>query len=75
MLEILLNIFAGFFLIKIGFLILNGLYIAFLLVVLKQSYAMQRVISDPPASMLINTGAFVGVLLGISLFVAALIVL
>lgn len=75
MLEDLLNIFQGFFLIKIGFLIISGFYIAFLFVVLKQAHAMQGVIADPPASTLINTIALANVFLGISLFVAALVIL
>lgn len=75
MLEALANIFQGFVLVKIGFLIINALYIGFLLVVYKQSRAMQRVITDDGASGLIDTIALVNIIVGVSVFVAALIIL
>lgn len=72
------EIFAGIQLlsiVKIGFLILSGIYIAFLLVVYKQARAMQAVVNDGSASGLINAVAILHVVIGISIFVAALIVL
>lgn len=75
MLDLIFNIFQGLVLVKIGFLILNGLYIAFLLVVFKQSHAMQRVINDISASNLINLLALVNIVIAISLFVTALVIL
>lgn len=75
MLEPLIEIFQGFILIKIGFLILNAMYIAFLYVVYQQSKSMQAIINDNGASSLINTVALFNLIVGISLFVAALIIL
>lgn len=75
MLDRIFEIFQGFILLKIGFLILSGLYLAFLLVVYKQAHAMQRVVSDGSASSIVNSFALLNVILGILLFVAALIIL
>lgn len=75
MLEPLIEIFQGFILIKIGFLILNAMYIAFLYVVYQQSKSMQAIINDNGTSSLINTVALFNLIVGISLFVAALIIL
>ncbi len=61
--------------VKIVFLILSGIYIAFLLVVFKQARAMQAVVNDGSSSSLINTVAILHVAIGISIFVAALIIL
>ncbi|KKQ34516.1 MAG: hypothetical protein US51_C0036G0009 [Microgenomates group bacterium GW2011_GWA2_37_6] len=75
MLDQIFEIFKGLILVKIGFLILNGLYLAFLLVVYKQSRAMQRVVNDGSASSIVNSFALLNVILGILLFVAALVIL
>lgn len=75
MLNQIFEIFQGFILVKIGFLILSGLYLAFLLVVYKQAHAMQRVVSDGAASSMVNSFALLNLILGILLFVAALVIL
>lgn len=75
MLDILLTILQGSMLIKLGFLILNALYIAFLLVVYKQARAMQNVVNDGSASSVVNSVAFLNVIIGILLFVTALVIL
>lgn len=75
MLDIIFNILRGLVLIKIAFLILNGIYLIFLFVVYKQSLAMQRVIDDSQASSVLNSVALFNIIVGISLFVAALVIL
>lgn len=71
----LFDLFQGLLLIKIAFLVLSGMFVGFLLVVLKQSRAMQKVINDDGAASAINSIAFLNVVIGISIFVAALIIL
>lgn len=73
--EEVFNIISVLTLIKITFLIVNGIYVAFLLVVYKQARAMQAVVNDGSASSLLNIIALLNILIGISLFVAALIIL
>lgn len=63
------------YLLKIGFLILDGAYIIFLLVVFQQARAMRRVIEAGPVSSLIIYLALVNILIGILIFVAALVIL
>jgi hypothetical protein len=75
MLEDLITGFNLLTAIKLAFLIINAIYIGFLLVVLKQSRAMQKVISDGGASSLVTSVAFLHVIAAISIFVAALIIL
>lgn len=75
MLDIFLNFFQDFFFVKIIFLVLNGFYIAFLLVVYKQSHAMQNVINDGGASSMVNSIALLNIIAGVLLFVTALIIL
>lgn len=75
MLDLIFNFFQGFILIKLGLLILSGFYVVFLLVVFKQVHAMQRVINDNLTSNLINLVALFNIVIGILLFVAALILL
>lgn len=75
MLDQIFELFQGFILIKIGFLILSGLYLVFLLVVYKQAHSMQRVVNDGSASSIVNSFALLNVILGILLFVAALVIL
>lgn len=68
-------IFLQDYILKIGFLILNGVYIIFLLVILQQVRAMSRVVNDKGASSLINYFALVNIVIGILIFVAALVIL
>ncbi len=75
MIDAIINSLTGLVLIKIGYLILSGLLFVFLLVVLKQAYAMRAVINDEPASSLVNSVALLNIIVGFSLFVAALVVL
>lgn len=75
MLELINNLLQGFVLIKIGFLILDGLYIVFLLIVFKQARSMQNVINDGSASSLVDTVALINIIIAICLFVAALVIL
>ena len=74
-LEGIFNIFSVLTLIKVTFLIVSGIYVAFLLVVYKQSRAMQAVVNDNGASSLLNLIALLNIFVGISLFVAALVIL
>lgn len=75
MLEEIFNITQTLTIIKILFLIVNGIYVAFLLVVYKQSKSMQAVVNDGSASSFVSSIAFINIVIGISLFVAALIIL
>ncbi|MEK9176153.1 MAG: DUF5657 family protein [Patescibacteria group bacterium] len=65
----------GDYLLKIGFLILDGFLVVFLFVVYKQALAMRRVINDNGTSGLINIVALANIVIAISIFVAALIIL
>ena len=67
--------FAQDYLLKLGFLLLNGIYIVFLLIVYKQAKSMNEVIHDNGASSLINYIALVNILIGILIFVTALVIL
>lgn len=75
MIDQLFNIIQGVFLIKISIVLLTALLFVFLLVVLKQSFAMRAVIDDRPASEVLNGIALFNVFVGFSFFIAALIVL
>jgi hypothetical protein len=75
MLDTILGLFQGLVLVKAGFLIVNALYIAFLLVVYKQSRAMKNVINDVGTSGIIDAIAFISIIAGIVIFITALIVL
>ncbi|GEM_PF-3303064 len=75
MFEEVFNIISALTLIKITFLIVNGFYLAFLLVVYKQSRAMQAVVNDGSSSSLLNSVALFNIIVGILLFVTALIIL
>ena len=74
MLETIFN-FITQYLFKIGFLILNGIYIVFLFIVYKQTKALDNVIHDNGASSLINFVALVNIVIGFLIFVAALVIL
>jgi len=63
------------YLLKGGFLILSGVYIIFLIVVLQQAKAMKRVIDAGPVSNLLIYFALANILVGILIFVAALVIL
>ena len=63
------------YLLKMGFLILNGIYIVFLLVIYQQAKAMKRVIDTGPDSNLIIYFSLVNILIGILIFIAALVIL
>lgn len=75
MLEILISSINLAIILKIGFLILNVIAIIFLLIVLKQARAMQKVIDDGASSILLNSIALINVIIGVIIFVAALIIL
>jgi len=75
MFDQIFDTFSALTLIKVLFLVVNGMYVAFLLVVYKQSRAMQAVVNDGTSSQLLNTIALLNIIIGVSLFVAALIVL
>ena len=70
-----LFIFIQDYLLKIGFLILNGVYIVFLFIVFQQANAMKRVINAGNDSILIIYFALANIIIGILIFVAALVIL
>ena len=63
------------FLIKIGILFVDFAYIVFLIVVLVQVLSMERVIREVHDSMVLKTIALFNLLLAISLFLIALVIL
>lgn len=63
------------YLFKIGFLILVGVYIIFLFILLQQANAMKRVIDTGFASNLIIYFALANIVIGVLIFVAALVIL
>ena len=63
------------FLIKIGILFVDFAYIVFLIVVLVQVLSMERVIREVHDSMVLKTIALFNLLLAISLFLAAFVIL
>ncbi len=69
------NLFTAANLFKLGFLILNGILIAYLLVVFQQAQSMRKVIDDNGGSNLINLVALANIVVAIAIFVAALIIL
>jgi len=75
MFEQIFNNLTALLLIKAAFLLLTALLFVFLLVVLRQSFAMRSVIDDVGASEVVSTVALINVIVGLSLFVAALVVL
>jgi hypothetical protein len=75
MFDFIFNLFGDFFLLKLGLLILIGIYIPFLLVVLKQTQAMTKVIQYTSASYIITIIALLNLVFGILLFVTALVIL
>jgi hypothetical protein len=67
--------FAGEYLLKWGFLALNGVYILFLIIIFQQAKAMDRVITASKVSNLIIYVALANILIGILIFVTALVIL
>ena len=74
MLESLLT-FIQDYLLKFGFLLLNGIYIIFLIIVLQQANAMKRVIDTGFSSSLIIYFALANIVIGILIFISALVIL
>ena len=74
MLESLFTLIQDYIL-KLGFLILNGIYIIFLIIVLQQANAMKRVIDTGFISNLIIYFALANIIIGILIFISALVIL
>lgn len=74
MIEALIT-FTQDYLLKFGFLTLNAVYIVFLLITFQQARAMNRVITANRVSNLIIYFALVNIVIGILIFVAALVIL
>ncbi len=75
MLEQFINLFQFLTILKFAFLLLNLIVIIFLLIVYKQARAMQKVVDDGASSILLNSIALFSVIIGMIIFVAALIIL
>ncbi len=75
MLEQIINLFQFLTILKFAFLLLNLIVIIFLLIVYKQARAMQKVVDDGASSILLNSIALFSVIIGMIIFVAALIIL
>jgi hypothetical protein len=63
------------YLLKIGFLILNAVYVIFLFIVFQQANAMKRVIDTGFVSNLIIYFTLANIVIGILIFIAALVIL
>jgi hypothetical protein len=74
MLETLFS-FIQDYLLKFGFLILNAVYIIFLIIVFQQANAMKRVIDTGFVSNLIIYFALANIIIGILIFIAAFVIL
>jgi len=70
-----LFIFIQDYLLKIGFLILNAVYVIFLFIVFQQANAMKRVIDTGFVSSLIIYFTLANIVIGILIFIAALVIL
>ena len=70
-----LFVFIQDYILKIGFLILNGVYVVFLFIIFQQANAMKRVVDTGPDSNLIIYFALANIIIGILIFVAALVIL
>lgn len=70
-----LFIFIQDYLLKIGFLILNGVYVVFLFIIFQQANAMKRVIDTGLDSNLIIYFALANIIIGILIFISALVIL
>ena len=62
-------------LIKIGFLVIDFAFIVFLVVVVKQVQTMNTIVNDSNDSSIIKSVALFLLIAGISLFLAALVIL
>jgi len=63
------------YLLKIGFLILDAVYVIFLVIVFQQANAMKRVIDTGFVSNLIIYFALANIIIGILIFIAAFVIL
>ena len=75
MLDLIINFFQFLTILKFAFLLLNLIAIIFLLIVYKQARAMQKVVDDGASSILLNSIAIINAIIGVIIFVAALIIL
>jgi hypothetical protein len=64
----------GFF-IKIGFLTADLLFIVFLAIALRQVFSMNKIVDESNSSSFIKTAAILLLVIGISLFLTALVIL
>ena len=75
MLDLIFNFFQFLTILKLVFLLLNFIAIIFLLIVYKQARAMQKVVDDGASSILLNSIAIINAIIGMIIFVTALIIL
>jgi hypothetical protein len=70
-----LFIFIQEYILKFGFLILDAVYVVFLFVVFQQANAMKKVVDTGLVSNLLIYFALANIVIGILIFVAALVIL
>jgi hypothetical protein len=63
------------FLIKVGFLAVDFFFILFLIIAVRQVYAMNSIISGSGNPLVIKAAAFLLLIIAISLFLTALVIL
>ena len=66
---------SSFIILKIGFLIINALYIIFVFVVLSQIDSMDNIITEMNSAIIVKIAGVLNVIFAISLFLAALVIL
>ena len=61
--------------VKIGFLVVDFAFALFLVIVLRQVYTMNTVVNDSHDSSIVKTAAFLLLIIAVSLFLTALVIL
>ena len=75
MLDYILSLIQFPIILKLIFLLSNFIAVIFLLIVYKQARAMQKVVDDGASSILLNSIAIINAIIGMIIFVTALIIL
>lgn len=70
-----LNLFPVLPLLKVSYLILDFMFVIFLVVVIRQVFSMNTIINDSNDSLILKFGVFALFAIAVSLFVATLVIL
>lgn len=72
---ILNQVFDSFIIFKVGFLVLCLFHTVFLFIVYNQIRSMDRIVSEKSSSPVLKTVSLASVILAISLFISAIVIL